>query len=177
MADEPMGSGSTPTSKFDDPPWAHGQIIPGKRNNTICVYCQKHLVGGGITRLKEHLAGIKGNAAAYKRVSNEVKWQMKQLLTEWKSNQMRKTTINCEIESPHGNYVIDEEEEEVETGTPHSSNPSVGASRNQSSERSKKRKVQNLFPRRTTPGSQPSIRSALATKERVHQAHLCVARW
>ena len=37
--------------------------------------------------------------------------------------------------------------------------------------------MQNLFPPRTTPGSQPSIRSALATKERVHQAHLCVARW
>ena len=43
---------------------------------------------------------------------------------------MRKTTINCEIESPHGNYVIDEEEEEVETESPHSSNPSVGTSIN-----------------------------------------------
>ena len=41
---------------------------------------------------------IKGNVATCNRVPNEVKWQMKQLLTEWKSNQMRKTTINCEIE-------------------------------------------------------------------------------
>jgi len=37
---------------------------------------------------------------------------MKQLLIEWKSNQMRKTTIYCEIGSPRGNHFIDEEEEE-----------------------------------------------------------------
>jgi len=77
MADEPMGSGSTPTFKSGDRAWAHGQVVPGKKNNTIYVYCQKHLAGGGITRLKEHLAGIKGNVAACKRVPNEVKWQMK----------------------------------------------------------------------------------------------------
>ena len=84
MADEPMGSGSgsTPTSKSDDPAWAHGQVVLEKRNNTICVYCQKYLAEGGITRLKEHLAGIKGNVAACKYVSNEVKWKMIQLLTE-----------------------------------------------------------------------------------------------
>jgi len=76
------GSRSTPTSKSDDPAWAHGQVVLEKRNNTICVYCQKYLAEGGITRLKEHLAGIKGNVAACKHVSNEVKWQMKQLLTE-----------------------------------------------------------------------------------------------
>jgi len=183
MADEPMGSGSgsTPTSKSDDPAWAHGQVVLRKRNNTICVYCQKHLAGGEITQLKEHLAEIKGNVAACKRVPNEVKWHRKQLLIGWKSNQMRKTTINCEIGSPHGNYVIDEKEEEVETGSPHSSNPTVGTSRkgkeSQSNERSKKKKVPNFFPPRTSPRSQPSIRSALTTKERIHQAHLCVARW
>jgi len=62
---------------------------------------------------------------------------------------MRKTTINCEIRSPHGNYVIDEEEKDVGIESPHSSNPSVGTSRNkekgkecQLNERSKKRKVQ-----------------------------------
>ena len=87
---------------------------------------------------------------------------------------MRKTTINFEIGSPHGNYVIDEEEEEVETGSPHSSNPSVWTSRkgkeSQSNERSKKRKVQNFLPPRTSPRSQPSIWSALATNSKYYQA-------
>ena len=45
MADEPMGSGSTPTFKSGDRAWAHGQVVPGKKNNTIYVYCQKHLAG------------------------------------------------------------------------------------------------------------------------------------
>ena len=99
-----LGSGFTPTSKSDDPTWVHCQVVPAKRNNTICVYFQKHLARGGITRLKEHLAGIKGNVAACKRVPNEVEWKMKQLLREWKSNQMRKTITNCEIGSSHGNY-------------------------------------------------------------------------
>ena len=63
------------------------------------------------------------NTVARKHVPKEVKWQMKQLLTEWKRKQIRKTTINCEIGSPQGNYLIDEEEEEVGPETPRSSNP------------------------------------------------------
>ena len=62
------------------------------------------------------------NVVACKHVPEEVKWQMKQLLTEWKSKQIRKTTINCEIGSPQGNYLIDEEEEEAGLETPCSSN-------------------------------------------------------
>jgi len=63
------------------------------------------------------------NVVAYKHVLEEVKWQMKQLLTEWKSKQIRKTTINSEIGSPQGNYLIDEEDEELGPKTPRSSNP------------------------------------------------------
>ena len=37
--------------------------------------------------------------------------------------------------------------------------------------------MQNFFTPRTSPGSQLSIKSALATKERIHHAHLCVPRW
>ena len=55
MVDEPMGSGlrsgsgSTPASKSGDPTWSYGQVVPGKRNNAICVYCQKHLAEGEVT--------------------------------------------------------------------------------------------------------------------------------
>ncbi|GKU96674.1 hypothetical protein SLEP1_g9886 [Rubroshorea leprosula] len=73
--------GSTP-SKTDDPAWAHCLIIPGRRNQTKCLYCDKLILGGGITRLKEHLAGIKGNVGACKKVSADVKRQMQQLLSE-----------------------------------------------------------------------------------------------
>ena len=49
--------GSAP-AKFDDPAWAHCIKVLGKRNQTICLYCNKHIQGGGITRLKQHLAGF-----------------------------------------------------------------------------------------------------------------------
>ena len=60
----------------------------------------------------------------------------------------------------------------METEGPHSSNPGVGTSINkekgkesQSNERSKERKVQHFFSSKGKPGSQPSIRRAIATKE------------
>ncbi|KAK2987942.1 hypothetical protein RJ640_003420 [Escallonia rubra] len=46
------------TARSDDPAWAHGKVVAGKRNNTICIHCDKHLKGGGITRIKMHLAGV-----------------------------------------------------------------------------------------------------------------------
>ena len=36
-------------AKSDDPAWAHAKMVLGKRNNTICLHCNKHLKGGGIT--------------------------------------------------------------------------------------------------------------------------------
>ncbi|KAK3020407.1 hypothetical protein RJ639_045712 [Escallonia herrerae] len=42
---------------------------------------------------------------------------------------------------------------------------------------SKRKKVSSFFAPRTTPGSQPSIKSAMATKEMVDNAKLAVARW
>ena len=65
------------------------------------------------------------NVVACKHVPKEVQRQIKQLLKEWKSKQIRKTTINCEIRVLKAIiYLIDEEEEEVGPETPHSSNPS-----------------------------------------------------
>ena len=41
--------------KAKDTTWAHCDKIDGKM---ICKYCQKSIVGGGIYRFKQHLAGI-----------------------------------------------------------------------------------------------------------------------
>ena len=38
--------------------WAHCDMVDGKM---ICKYCQKSIVGGGIYRFKQHLAGIGGH--------------------------------------------------------------------------------------------------------------------
>ncbi|GKV04693.1 hypothetical protein SLEP1_g16813 [Rubroshorea leprosula] len=93
--------GSVP-SKTDDPVWAHCLIVPGKRNQTKCLYCYKFIQGGGITRLKEHLAGIKGNVGACKKVSADVKWQMQQLLSKIRKGKEKRKRLGDMVGSQCG---------------------------------------------------------------------------
>ena len=79
--------GFVPT-KFDDPSWAHCIKVPGKRNQNICLYCNKQ--GGGITRLKQHLAKILGDIGNCSKVPSDVQWHMKQLLDDLKKEQAKK---------------------------------------------------------------------------------------
>ncbi|KAL4633086.1 hypothetical protein ACB092_04G095800 [Castanea dentata] len=53
-------------SSAEDPAWAHARAVPTAKNNTICFHCNKLIKGGGITRLKYHLAGIRGQVESCK---------------------------------------------------------------------------------------------------------------
>jgi len=44
--------------KAKDSAWVHCDVIDGRM---VCKLCQKCIGGGGILRLKHHLAGIRGN--------------------------------------------------------------------------------------------------------------------
>ena len=44
--------------KAKDPAWAHADVVEGE------MYCKKLIKGGGIFRLKQHLASIKGQVKA-----------------------------------------------------------------------------------------------------------------
>ena len=50
-----------PVVRSEDPAWAYGRAVLDARNNTQCTFCCKVTTGGGITRLKYHLAGIPGD--------------------------------------------------------------------------------------------------------------------
>ncbi|KAG5233223.1 DNA binding protein [Salix suchowensis] len=89
---------SAPT-RSDDPAWAHGQVVPGVKNASICIYCNKRINGGGVTRLKYHLAGIKGEVEACKKVPPEVKWQMKQMVDEMTMEKERRKRLRTDIGS------------------------------------------------------------------------------
>ncbi|XP_075663084.1 uncharacterized protein LOC142632594 [Castanea sativa] len=80
---------STP-ARSEDPAWAHSRAVPNAKNNTICLHCNKLIKGGGITRLKYHLAGIRGQVESCKAISSDIR-------------------------NPYGDpFDIDEEEEEEE---------------------------------------------------------------
>ena len=50
---------SAPTTS-EDPAWAYAHAVPNAKNNAICLHCNKLIKGDGITRVKYHLAGIRG---------------------------------------------------------------------------------------------------------------------
>ena len=76
MAENSSSGGTSIASalaRSDDLAWAHAQVIVGAKNSCICVYCNKQINGGGITCLKYHLTGIKGQVEACKKVPADVK--------------------------------------------------------------------------------------------------------
>ena len=57
-----IGLSAPPRS--DDPAWKYGYIDPKNNKHAVCMYCERVIKGGRITRLKEHLGGITGEIAA-----------------------------------------------------------------------------------------------------------------
>ena len=94
MTENQSSVASGPVVRSEDPAWAYGRAVPNARNNTQCTFCCKVIRGGGITRLKYHLAGIPGDVEACKKVSEDVKWQMKQLIEDLKKNKQKKKKKN-----------------------------------------------------------------------------------
>ncbi|KAL5701064.1 hypothetical protein ACHQM5_026443 [Ranunculus cassubicifolius] len=60
--------------------WDHGLMVNGDRQKIECKYCHKVILGGGISRLKQHLAGERGNIVPCESVPDDVKIQMQQHL-------------------------------------------------------------------------------------------------
>lgn len=76
------------------------------------MYCNKCINGGGITRFKEHLAGIKGDTAPCPKVDSNVKWQMEKLVNDSKKENVKQKQRNLEIGNRHGTPIKVEEDEE-----------------------------------------------------------------
>ncbi|KAL7214779.1 hypothetical protein ACSBR1_027044 [Camellia fascicularis] len=134
-------------------------MVVGNNNNTICLYCNKHLKGGGITRLKYHLARIKGEVDPCNKV-----------LQDERRQRVRNET-GC-------GSSIDEYDKDNPLSPPSIGNDQSKGKSSAVEDRNKKmKKSSNFFTPRTTPGAQPSIRSAMASKEMVEQARMTVAQW
>ncbi|XP_025014015.2 uncharacterized protein LOC8274856 [Ricinus communis] len=86
------------TSQKHDPAWKHCQMFKnGERVQLKCVYCGKIFKGGGIHRIKEHLAGQKGNASTCLQVPTDVKLIMQQSLDGVVVKKRKKQKIAEEI--------------------------------------------------------------------------------
>ncbi|XWS56608.1 hypothetical protein CRYUN_Cryun09bG0100900 [Craigia yunnanensis] len=86
------------TSQKHDPAWKHCQMFKnGERVQLKCIYCGKIFKGGGIHRIKEHLAGHKGNASTCLRVPSDVRLAMQESLDGVVVKKRKKQKIAEEI--------------------------------------------------------------------------------
>lgn len=118
--------------------------------------------------MKQHLAGAKGNISACLKVPADVKFLMQNALEE-NSQKAREKQGGTSGLSLHD---LDENEEvEVEVADPQTTQ-TKGEKRKANSQN-----LQKYFKRGTHDPSQPSIKSAMQTKERLHDTDLALALW
>ncbi|CAH2053040.1 unnamed protein product [Thlaspi arvense] len=69
------------TPQKQDSAWKHCKVYKyGDRVQMKCLYCEKLFRGGGITRVKEHLAGKKGQGTICDQVPDEVRLFLQQCI-------------------------------------------------------------------------------------------------
>lgn len=141
--------------------WEHvTQVVDEKGKKAwICNFCQKVIGGGGINRVKKHLVGIKGEVVACPKVSPEVRFTMQGKLKETAQKEKEKRTTSVTILDD------DEEMEEIEMSTV---------------KKGKRKSTSNLHPFFTkgiNDPSQPTIKSAMQSKAKIHDVDLAIAMW
>ncbi|KAK4583568.1 hypothetical protein RGQ29_026342 [Quercus rubra] len=131
---------------------ANSSSLKDGKSSYRCIHYGKSYKGGGINRMKRHLAGIKGDVTACMGVPYDVRFQMVENLKE-----ISKSKEQTKKDQEASNYSPLEDSPEFE-------DRKVG-------------NIDNYFAPRTTPGAQPSIKSVLAGKEKKWRFDMSVARW
>ncbi|XP_011011287.1 PREDICTED: uncharacterized protein LOC105115911 [Populus euphratica] len=119
---------------------------------------------------------VGGQVEACKKVPPDVKWQMKQLIEDLTMEKEKRKRLRIDIRNSQSLS-----NNEVKEGD--STNPTLSDIGSQANKRltmqgtSANRKKTTLFVPRNTPNSQPSIKSAMASKEKEHNTRKVIARW
>ncbi|XP_031396733.1 uncharacterized protein LOC116207778 [Punica granatum] len=100
-----------------DPTWAHCKEVQSAsgRKGLLCLYCSKVISGGCINRFKQHLAGLKGNAEACRKVPDAVRFRMQEHLVGHIMEKKRKRDMLDE-QNPYA--PLFEHDEEIVEMTP-----------------------------------------------------------
>ncbi|XP_028796952.1 uncharacterized protein LOC114752370 [Neltuma alba] len=149
-----------------DPAWAYVSLKKeGKVNVFTCLFCASSYRGGGINRMKQHLAGVSGQVCSCKKVSHDVRARMKESLVEG-SKKKHVKHVEDDTETREIEELVDSPP--LRIGIESSGNkrkaPEAG-------------RVDNYFAPRTSSGSQPSLKSVLSTKEAQYNAKMVIAQW
>ncbi|KAJ4827445.1 hypothetical protein Tsubulata_046083 [Turnera subulata] len=84
MESQSKSSTSVSARGKSDPAWEHIALSTAADGTKVytCLFCEKEVRGGGINRLKQHLAGIPGSITACKKVDHDVRYRMSEYLKE-----------------------------------------------------------------------------------------------
>lgn len=165
-----MQSSSASSRGKSDPAWQHVSLIQenGKPVYT-CMFCLTRYKGGGINRMKQHLAGKQGQISSCKKVPHDIKCQMMGHLELVKQNKNDKESF--------GDDYDEAEVQEVQGVSPPPPPTKVQSIGNKGKRKASASQDNNYFAPRTTPGSQPTLKSVFASKEVIKKAKMSIARW
>ena len=100
--------------KSDDIGWEFGHLIdPTNFDRVECKLCGKKF-GGGVYRLKQHVAHISGNVSKCLRSTKEDQEKCKKAIEDAKNKKKKKCREEQEIRAEVDIFGIEEEEEEIE---------------------------------------------------------------
>ncbi|KAF1862930.1 hypothetical protein Lal_00009311 [Lupinus albus] len=159
---------NTSTSSYrtkSDPAWAHCKQVVAENGRTVllCLSCMKQIKGGGITRFKAHLAGVKGQVEKCKKVPTNIQHQVQKSIDEIKS---KKRKVEDEFEDGNPCDKVTDLLHTQSIETPHTSISQKGKGR-----------IGSYFMPRTTPGAQPTLKSVMQSKEVIEKCDLAIAKW
>jgi hypothetical protein len=173
-----------------DPAWLHCQLIDG---SMVCNYCKKEVGGGGIHRIKQHLANARGNIKPCLEVPDELKAKMMGLLEGCQADIAKNKKVQKEVGRSSGGTRFDSDPQDRMPSFEESSafpiprrdpytNPREevehvgGSGASASGSKRPRGNLDSFFLPRTTPGSQPTI-DAKWKKIKREAAWECIARW
>ncbi|KAH9686850.1 BED-type domain-containing protein [Citrus sinensis] len=157
-------------------------MVNGGRQKIKCKYCHKIFLGGGISRLKQHLAGERGNVAPCEEVPEDVKVQIQQhlgfkvleKLKKQKGLRSKKNSFVPCFEGMEGENDDDAERIQKPTSVQCTIRRRGKEIIEGTSNRMKRRRKQN-FPAATVV-AQP-LRQSFASQESIYEADMAVARF
>ncbi|KAK7266013.1 hypothetical protein RIF29_18652 [Crotalaria pallida] len=173
-----------------DPTWDHCQSGVDEKDGKKfikCSYCAKSFKGGGIHRMKQHLAGEKGEVISCPEVPFDVRYRLREHLNQVSGSRKRG---NSHIQEEQQNAREDNVRQHqgnaptqpLPTQAPTQPLPTQASmhpppSGSGSGSGSGAGSISSFFAPRTTPGAQPSIRMGFAGKDAIHRADMAVARF
>lgn len=163
-----------------DPGRAHGTMVNGGRQKIKRKYCNKIFLGGGISRLKQRLAGERGNVAPCEEVPYEVKVQIQEHLGFKVLEKLRKQKQAASSKNLYLSYFQDRERDADDENDNVGQLQKISIRRKgkqvmeETSKRNKRCKKQEFLM--SSPVAQPVVQN-FTSQECVDQADNAVARF